>query len=110
MFGNDVIHLLYGREYWAAGPLFSACLFATCVTTMTQGASSLLVSADRQRSILVLAVTSGVLKLALSAVLIAHFALVGAVIGCICYVAKTLTRLGLASEPKGWTVEANVSH
>ena len=38
------------------------------------------------------------------------FCLVGAVIGCICYVAKTLTRLGLASEPKGWTVEANVSH
>ncbi|MFC3683162.1 TRAP transporter small permease [Hydrogenophaga luteola] len=38
------------------------------------------------------------------------FCLVGAVIGCICYVAKTLTRLGLASEPKGWTVETNVSH
>lgn len=38
------------------------------------------------------------------------FCLVGAVIGCIAYVAKTLTRLGLASEPKGWTVEANVSH
>jgi TRAP-type C4-dicarboxylate transport system permease small subunit len=38
------------------------------------------------------------------------FCLVGAVIGCICYVAKTLTRLGLASEPEGWTVEANVSH
>jgi TRAP-type C4-dicarboxylate transport system permease small subunit len=38
------------------------------------------------------------------------FCLVGAVIGCICYVAKTLTRFGLASEPAGWTVEANVSH
>jgi TRAP-type C4-dicarboxylate transport system permease small subunit len=38
------------------------------------------------------------------------FCLVGAVIGCICYAAKTLTRLGLASEPEGWTVEANVSH
>jgi TRAP-type C4-dicarboxylate transport system permease small subunit len=38
------------------------------------------------------------------------FCLVGAVIGCICYVAKTLTRLGLASEPPGWTVEANVIH
>ncbi|HJS35417.1 MAG TPA: oligosaccharide flippase family protein, partial [Pseudoxanthomonas sp.] len=81
VFGDDVIHLLYGPEYWAAGPLFSACLFATCLTTMAQGASSMLVSADRQRSILVLAVTSGVLKLTLSAVLIAHFALVGAVIG-----------------------------
>ena len=80
VFGNDVIHLLYGKEYWAAGPLFSACLFATCVTTMTQGASSLLVSADRQRSILVLVVMCGVLKLALDAVLIAHYALVGAVV------------------------------
>ncbi|SDQ88017.1 Membrane protein involved in the export of O-antigen and teichoic acid [Pseudoxanthomonas sp. CF385] len=79
VFGDDVIHLLYGREYWAAGPLFSACLFATCMTTMAQGASSLLVSADRQRSILVLAATSGVLKLTLAAVLIAHYALVGAV-------------------------------
>lgn len=79
VFGDDVIHLLYGREYWAAGPLFSACLFATCMTTMAQGASSLLVSADRQRSILVLAITSGTLKLTLAAVLIAHFALVGAV-------------------------------
>ncbi len=81
VFGDDVIHLLYGREYWAAGPLFSACLFATCLTTMAQGASSLLVSADRQRSILVLALTSGALKLTLAAVLIAHFALVGAVVG-----------------------------
>ncbi len=35
---------------------------------------------------------------------------VGAVIGCLCYGAKLMTRLGLASEPKGWTVQANVSH
>lgn len=35
---------------------------------------------------------------------------VGAVIGCLCYAAKLMTRLGLASEPKGWTVQANVSH
>jgi len=35
---------------------------------------------------------------------------VGAVIGCLSYAAKLSTRLGLASEPKGWTVDANVSH
>jgi TRAP-type C4-dicarboxylate transport system permease small subunit len=35
---------------------------------------------------------------------------VGAVIGCLAYFAKTLTRLGLASEPAGWTVEANAGH
>ena len=80
VFGDDVIHLLYGREYWAAGPLFSACLFATCLTAITQGASSLLVSADRQRSILVLVVVCGVLKLVLDAALIAHFGLLGAVV------------------------------
>ena len=38
------------------------------------------------------------------------FCMVGAVIGCLAYAAKTLTRFGLASEPKGWTVDANVSH
>ena len=33
--------------------------------------------------------------------------LVGAVIGCLSYIAKTLTELGLASEPAGWSVQAN---
>ena len=36
--------------------------------------------------------------------------LVGAVVGCLCYFAKTLTQLGLAKEPAGWTVEANAGH
>lgn len=36
--------------------------------------------------------------------------LVGAVAGCITYVAKTLTQLGWASEPKGWSVDSNVGH
>ena len=35
---------------------------------------------------------------------------VGAVIGCLAYVAKTLTRLGLAHEPAGWPVESNAGH
>lgn len=35
---------------------------------------------------------------------------VGAVIGCLAYVAKTLTRFGLASEPAGWPVESNAGH
>ncbi|MEX1168486.1 MAG: TRAP transporter small permease [Hydrogenophaga sp.] len=35
---------------------------------------------------------------------------VGAVIGCACYIAKTLTQLGLASEPEGWTTESNAGH
>jgi TRAP-type C4-dicarboxylate transport system permease small subunit len=36
--------------------------------------------------------------------------LVGAVVGCVTYVAKTLTQLGLASEPKGWTLDTNAGH
>ncbi|MGS1078618.1 oligosaccharide flippase family protein [Pseudoxanthomonas beigongshangi] len=83
VFCNDVIHLLYGREYYAAGPVFAVCLVAACLTTMTQGGSSLLVSADRQRSILVLVIICALLKVVLDAVLIAHFALTGAVIAYI---------------------------
>ncbi|MBX3611810.1 MAG: TRAP transporter small permease [Hydrogenophaga sp.] len=33
---------------------------------------------------------------------------VGAVIGCMAYIAKTLTLFGLAKEPEGWTTEAGV--
>jgi TRAP-type C4-dicarboxylate transport system permease small subunit len=36
--------------------------------------------------------------------------LVGAVVGCLAYLAKTFTELGLASQPEGWSVEANVGH
>lgn len=36
--------------------------------------------------------------------------LVGAVIGCLAYVAKTLTQLGLASPPAGWTTESAGVH
>lgn len=35
---------------------------------------------------------------------------VGAVIGCVAYLAKTLTRFGLAHEPAGWSVESNAGH
>jgi TRAP-type C4-dicarboxylate transport system permease small subunit len=38
------------------------------------------------------------------------FCFAGAVMGCLAYFAKSLTQLGLVSEPKGWTVEANVGH
>ena len=95
VFGGDVIHLLYGREYLVAGPLFSACLFATCLTAMTQGASSLLISADRQRSILVLVVACGIIKLVLDAILIARFALVGAVIAYLMVATANATAYGL---------------
>jgi O-antigen/teichoic acid export membrane protein len=47
---------------------------------MTQGASSLLVSADKQRSILMLVIIIGLIKLGLDALLIHHFGLTGAVV------------------------------
>jgi len=36
--------------------------------------------------------------------------LVGAVIGCLCYLARTLTQLGIFAEPEGWAVNANAGH
>jgi TRAP-type C4-dicarboxylate transport system permease small subunit len=38
------------------------------------------------------------------------FCMVGAVIGCLAYAAKTLTQLGLAAEPKGFRVEPHAGH
>lgn len=38
------------------------------------------------------------------------FCVVGAVIGCMAYIAKTLTQFGLASPPAGWSVETLGGH
>ncbi|WP_372656728.1 TRAP transporter small permease [Hydrogenophaga sp.] len=38
------------------------------------------------------------------------FCVVGAVIGCAAYIAKTMTQLGLASPPAGWSVETLGGH
>ncbi|HMN93332.1 MAG TPA: TRAP transporter small permease [Hydrogenophaga sp.] len=35
---------------------------------------------------------------------------VGAVVGCLCYVARTLTQLGIFSEPEGWAVDGSAGH
>ena len=80
VFGNDIIQLMYGVEYAAAGPVFVFCLIGACLAMMTSGASSLLISADRQSSILLLAIVCGLVKLGLDAVLIAYFGLTGATI------------------------------
>lgn len=80
VFSDAVIHFMYGNAYEAAGPVFAICLAGAAITTMTQGGSSLLVSADRQRSILILVIGCALLKVLLDAVLIIHFGLAGAVI------------------------------
>lgn len=80
VFGSDLIQMMYGHKYAAAGPVFAFCLIGACVAMMTSGASSLLISADKQSNILVLTVFCGLLKLGLDAVLIAHSGLTGATI------------------------------
>jgi O-antigen/teichoic acid export membrane protein len=78
-FSGSVIGLLYGNAYAAAAPVFGWCLFAGAVSTVTQGATSLLVSADRQHTILIMTIFFGVLKFTLDMTLIHSFGLQGAV-------------------------------
>jgi O-antigen/teichoic acid export membrane protein len=78
-FAGPVIALLYGASYAPAAPVFALIIFASSVSTVTQGATSLLISADRQQTILLLTVAFGVLKIVLDMLLIRYFGLVGAV-------------------------------
>jgi O-antigen/teichoic acid export membrane protein len=78
-----VIALLYGPSYAAEAPVLAVCLFGSVLGTVGQGASSLLVSADRQRNILILVVVNGALKLLLDFVLTVHYGLAGAVAACV---------------------------
>jgi len=78
VFGDSVITLLFGEAYRAAGPVFAWCLFAASVVTVSQGGSSLLLSADRQLVVLAVVFGCGVLKIALDALLIARHGLDGA--------------------------------
>ncbi|MCW8807684.1 MAG: polysaccharide biosynthesis C-terminal domain-containing protein [Rhodanobacter sp.] len=78
-FSGSIIGLLYGASYATSAPVFAWCLFACGVGTVTQGATSLLVSADRQHTILILTVALGILKMSLDIVLIMHFGLYGSV-------------------------------
>jgi O-antigen/teichoic acid export membrane protein len=78
-FAGPVIALLYGSSYAAAAPVFALLIFSGGVGTATQGASSLLISADRQQTILILTIIFGLMKVILDVVLIRHFGLYGAV-------------------------------
>jgi O-antigen/teichoic acid export membrane protein len=77
---KPLIGLLYGSEYQEAAVVFSVCLAGAAITTAAQGGSSLLISADRQRAVLVMVTCFGVLKLALDAWLIHIDGLRGAMI------------------------------
>jgi O-antigen/teichoic acid export membrane protein len=77
---DPAIDLLYGPEYEDASTVFAVCLAGTALIASAQGASSLLISADRQRAVLVLILICGALKLALDAWLIHIAGLRGALI------------------------------
>ncbi len=77
---DPLIDLLYGAAYEEASVVFAVCLAGAAIITTAQGASSLLISADRQRAVLALIVVCGLLKLGLDAWLIHVDGLRGALI------------------------------
>jgi O-antigen/teichoic acid export membrane protein len=79
VFSDITIRLLYGSAYVAAGPVLAGCLFACSLSTIGQSATSLLVSADHQHSILIRVVIYGILKIIFDVVLITRFGLTGAI-------------------------------
>jgi O-antigen/teichoic acid export membrane protein len=80
LFAAPLIDVLYGAAYAPAAQVFVVCLAVAALMTMTQGGSSLLVSADRQGSILVMVATLVVVKIALNLALISRLGLEGAMI------------------------------
>ncbi len=78
VFSGPIILLMYGAAYAPAIPVFAICLGACALATVSQGGSSLLVSADRQGTVLIVAVAGGVLKIALDVWLIHAWGLAGA--------------------------------
>ena len=79
VFAKPIIALLYGAEYAPAAMAFALCLAALSFSTLSQGASSYLLGADRQRALLVIVLVCAVVKVALDVVLIRAHGLSGAV-------------------------------
>lgn len=77
-FSDEVVWLLYGRAYGDTGPVLAACIVGAAVVTVSQSGSSLLISADRQGSVLLVGIAAGVFKVALDVMLIARYGLQGA--------------------------------
>ncbi|SFN00221.1 oligosaccharide flippase family protein [Dokdonella immobilis] len=80
VFCHPIIAFMYGAQYAPAAPVFAVCLFACALSTVSQSGSSLLISADRQITILILVVAIGVIKIVLDVWLIRAYGLGGATI------------------------------
>jgi O-antigen/teichoic acid export membrane protein len=79
VFSSTIIEVLYGAAYKPAGPALAWLLAACCFVSMSAGASSFLISADRQGTALILMLINGVIKVTLGAFLTARFGLSGAI-------------------------------
>lgn len=79
-FSGPIIDVLYGVSYAPAAQVFALVILCSGINTSTQGASSLLVSADRQQTILVLIIFFGFMKFGLDIALIRMFGLHGAML------------------------------
>lgn len=107
VFADPLIRLLYGAAFADAAPVFALCLAGAAITSMTQGGSSLLISADRQGSVLLLVAGCSALKIALDIVLIRAFGLIGGVaaylsVSIICAVAIMALAMRVTGASPAW--------
>lgn len=79
LFAQPIMAVLYGQAYLAAGGAFALILVGKSMAVMSQGASSLLMGADRQHTVLWVALSCGALKIVLDVLLIRSHGLDGAV-------------------------------
>lgn len=102
VFGAAAVHALYGDAYREAAPVFAACLLGVAITAVTGGGSSLLISADRQQSVLAVVAGCGALKLALGALLVFWLGLAGAAIAYVAVaIASATAMMALAIRVSG---------
>lgn len=79
VFAGPAIALLYGPAYAGAALALAVLVGAHGLAAVSSSASSLLISADRQHSVLALVASCGALKIGLDIVLINRYGLAGAV-------------------------------
>ena len=79
VFAREIIGLLYGAEFAPAAPVFALCLAAGAISVVSQGASSYLLGADRQRLLMIAVIACSLVKVGLDVMLIRRYGLHGAV-------------------------------
>lgn len=107
VFTGAIVHVLFGDAYAAAAPAFALCLAGAAITSMTQGGSSLLISADRQGSLLLLVMACALVKIALDVILILEYGLMGGVwayliVSVICAVAIMVLAMRASAASPDW--------